>query len=231
MDVKGAKATALHCNPNLMTADERHTTMITLKNEGIQSVVFNYRNVGDSGGWFATMAGLLQDAEAVRRFIASSKAAGGLGVPNNQIILWGHSIGGAVAAHLAAVSSSRGVRLVVDRSFSSLGGFVSDAVLGRPSPALESWLELLTGWRFGVAAAGVWDRVKGKKVLLEHSRDEVIPPSLAPSAHLGSLANKTGSKTSVGGKPVVIELGKPSFDAHCRDLTQAEVRQVLKAVL
>ena len=210
MEVEGAHATALHCNPNLMTCEERYTTMKKLAAEGIQSVVFNYRNVGDSGGGPATLPGLLHDAEAVRSFIASPA---GLAVPNHRIILWGHSIGGAVATHLAGLPSARGVRLVADRSFSSLAGFASDVLLGKPSPLLESTLEWLTGWRFGVAVA--WHAVLGKKVIVEHVNDEVIPKTCFPRAHIGERCN-------------VVDLGKPSFDAHCRDLTLTEIQQVLK---
>lgn len=198
--------------------------MTALRAEGIQSVAFNYRNVGDSGGSLTTLPGLLRDAEAVlTKFVAAPLETGGLGVPNNRIILWGHSIGGAVAAHLAGQPSAKGVRLVADRSFSSLAGFVSDGLLGRPSPALESLLELITGWRFGVSVA--WSHVGGKRVILEHDDDDVIPLDLFPASHIFGPGS-----SSVDKNRAVVGLGEPLLDAHCRDLTRGEIRRVLKLI-
>lgn len=74
--------------------------------------IFDYRGYGRSEGT-PTVAGILQDARAARRFLAKRVKC-----PESQIVLLGRSLGGAVAVQLAAESSARG--LILESTFSSL---------------------------------------------------------------------------------------------------------------
>jgi pimeloyl-ACP methyl ester carboxylesterase len=58
-------------------------------------VAFDYRGTGESQGC-ATEERVYKDAEQIHEFVTSS-----LSVEPRRIVLWGHSIGGAVAAELA----------------------------------------------------------------------------------------------------------------------------------
>jgi pimeloyl-ACP methyl ester carboxylesterase len=79
--------------------------------------VYNYRGVGRSTGTATNAQDLTQDLLSVMRYLDS-----------NQIVLWGHSIGGAVSVLAAAetVRMKENANLVVisDRSFGSLSHVV-----------------------------------------------------------------------------------------------------------
>jgi fermentation-respiration switch protein FrsA (DUF1100 family) len=74
--------------------------------------VFDYRGYGRSEGT-PTIAGLLHDARAARRELASRE-----GIAEEEVVLFGESLGGAVAVDLAAVDGARG--LILQSTFSSL---------------------------------------------------------------------------------------------------------------
>lgn len=75
-------------------------------------LVWDYRGYGRCEGR-PTEQGILADAEAARSWLAQRT-----GCPPDQLVLWGHSLGGAVAVHLAA---SRGAQaLVLESTFPSL---------------------------------------------------------------------------------------------------------------
>ena len=73
---------------------------------------FDYRGYGKSEG-SPYEQGILQDGEAAQQWLAQKS-----GVAEDQVIVWGRSLGGAVAVHLAATNGSRA--LVLDRTFSSM---------------------------------------------------------------------------------------------------------------
>ncbi len=81
-----------------------------IKNHNI--LVFNDRGVVKSSS-IATRKGLFLDAEAILQFAKKR-----LKVPKEKIILHGHSFGAVKATYLA--SKHRGLKLLNDRSFSSL---------------------------------------------------------------------------------------------------------------
>ena len=73
---------------------------------------FDYRGYGKSEGK-PFERGVLQDAEAAQCWLANR-----VGMPPRQIVLYGRSLGGAVAVHLASSLGARG--LVVERTFHSM---------------------------------------------------------------------------------------------------------------
>jgi fermentation-respiration switch protein FrsA (DUF1100 family) len=75
-------------------------------------LVFDYRGYGRSSG-HPTEPGLYDDARAARRWLAATN-----GVPEGEIVLVGHSLGGGVATDLAAGDGARG--LVLMSTFTTL---------------------------------------------------------------------------------------------------------------
>ncbi len=75
-------------------------------------LAFDYRGYGHSGGR-PYEPGILADGEAAQAWLAQRA-----NIPKNKLVLWGRSLGGAVAVHLAAKNGAAG--LVLDRTFHSM---------------------------------------------------------------------------------------------------------------
>ena len=78
---------------------------------GVTAMGFDYRGYGRSEGT-PSEAGVLADGRAARRWLAQRA-----GIPENQIVLMGRSLGGAVAVDLAA-EGARG--LILESTFTSM---------------------------------------------------------------------------------------------------------------
>lgn len=79
---------------------------------GLNLLAFDYRGYGESGG-APTEAGLYRDADAAYRYLRET-----LAVPPDRIVLFGHSLGSAVAVDLAARVPAAG--LVVEGALISV---------------------------------------------------------------------------------------------------------------
>ncbi len=78
---------------------------------GVSVLGFDYRGYGRSEGT-PSEAGVLADARAARTWLAQRT-----GIPENQVVLMGRSLGGAVAVDLAA-DGARG--LILESTFTSM---------------------------------------------------------------------------------------------------------------
>lgn len=74
--------------------------------------VFDYRGYGQSAGK-PIESGILQDGEAALEWLCARTES-----TPQEVVVWGRSLGGAVAVHLAHTHGARG--LVLDRTFSSM---------------------------------------------------------------------------------------------------------------
>ncbi len=92
------------------------------KRLGCSVLLFDYRGYGRSEG-SPTIAGVLADARAARHWLAGRGR-----VAENEIVVVGNSLGGAVAVDLAARDGARG--LVLENTFSSLAD-VAERHFGR----------------------------------------------------------------------------------------------------
>lgn len=117
------RAVVLYAGGNAGNITDRRWVLGLLRDRmGCSVLVFDYRGYGRSEG-IPTVAGILADARAARRWLAARA-----GVVENDIVLMGHSLGGAVAVDLAARDGSRG--LVVENTFASLAD-VTERHFGR----------------------------------------------------------------------------------------------------
>jgi fermentation-respiration switch protein FrsA (DUF1100 family) len=86
-----------------------------LRRLGLNLLAFDYRGYGESGG-VPTERGLYRDADAAYRYLRESR-----GIAANRIVVFGHSLGSAVAVDLASRVPAAGLILegaltsVVDR--------------------------------------------------------------------------------------------------------------------
>jgi fermentation-respiration switch protein FrsA (DUF1100 family) len=81
---------------------------------GLDVLIIDYRGFGQSEG-SPSERGLYQDSQAAWRWLTQER-----GVPQNEIVIFGRSLGGAVATHLAARTQPAG--LIVESSFDHLSG-------------------------------------------------------------------------------------------------------------
>lgn len=99
------------CGESLKVLNQRHQLAV---------MTMDYRGYGKSEGK-PSEQGILLDARAARAWLAQRT-----GVPERSIVLFGQSLGGAVAIDLAAVDGARG--LVLASTFTSLPEAAADLV-------------------------------------------------------------------------------------------------------
>lgn len=110
--------------------NRRHVIDLYRDGMGATVLVFDYRGYGRSGGQ-PTEAGVLDDARAARRYLATSA-----GVSEREIVLVGHSLGGGVAVDLAARDGARG--LILEGTFTNLPDVAASHVPLLPVRAVMS---------------------------------------------------------------------------------------------
>ena len=136
---------------------------------GVTLVAFNYRGMGPSSG-NPTEDGVYRDALAIYRYVTET-----LHVGPDRVILWGHSIGGAVAAWLAIEKPCSG--LILESTFRS-----AKTMAKRILPVLP--IGLFMSYRFDNEEHMAKLRVP---ILLIHgTADDVVP--VQDSQFLNSLA-------------------------------------------
>ena len=121
-------------------------------------MIFDYRGYGRSEGT-PEAAGILLDGRAARAWLAERTK-----IKENQIVLLGESLGGAVAVDLAAADGARG--LVLDSTFSSLPD-----VAGWHYP----WLPLARLMQTRLDSAAKIVSYHGPLLIFHGDHDQIIP--------------------------------------------------------
>jgi uncharacterized protein len=127
---------------------------------GLHCMAFDYRGYGGSGGR-PTEAGTYLDAQAAYDWLTGPK-----GVPPEQIILFGRSLGGSIAAHLAGRAQAAG--LVIESAFTSF----PDVAAGFYPYLPVRWFAPLL-FRYDTLACVKKVRCP---VMVVHSRDDELVP-------------------------------------------------------
>lgn len=113
LPAENPQAVILFCHGNAGNLTHRDDVLRDLPQHVDASLlVFDYRGYGKSEG-SPNEAGVLADARAARVWLAKRS-----GVAEREIVLWGESIGGAIAVDLAAEDGARG--LILENPFTSL---------------------------------------------------------------------------------------------------------------
>lgn len=82
---------------------------------GFSVVMVDYRGYGLSSGPFPNEQHVYEDAETILDYLINTRK-----IPEHQILVYGHSLGGAIAIHALTHSKFRPAGLVVEGSFTSL---------------------------------------------------------------------------------------------------------------
>jgi fermentation-respiration switch protein FrsA (DUF1100 family) len=147
-----------HGNAGNLSEFDRPVHYAGLRGLGLSLLAFDYRGYGESGG-APSEEGLYRDADAAYRYLRESR-----GVPADRIVLFGHSLGSAVAIELASRVPAAG--LIVEGALTS---------------AVDRGQELypyIPVRRLARSRFGSLDKIGGitiPKLFLHAAGDEVIP--------------------------------------------------------
>jgi fermentation-respiration switch protein FrsA (DUF1100 family) len=147
-----------HGNAGNLSEFDRPVHYAGLRGLGLSLLAFDYRGYGESGG-APSEVGLYRDADAAYRYLRESR-----GVPADRIVLFGHSLGSAVAIDLASRVPAAG--LIVEGALTS---------------AIDRGQELypyIPVRRLARSRFGSLDKIGGitiPKLFLHAAGDEVIP--------------------------------------------------------
>jgi fermentation-respiration switch protein FrsA (DUF1100 family) len=157
-DTSGRWLLICHGNGGNLSEAGRPFHYAGLRALGLTLLAFDYRGYGESGGT-PSEAGLYRDADAAWGYLTDS-----LGVPADRIVLFGHSLGSAVAVELATRVAAAG--LILDGALSSV-----------TERAQEAYPYVPIRWvaRSRYASIDRIGRLRLPKLFLHARADEVIP--------------------------------------------------------
>jgi fermentation-respiration switch protein FrsA (DUF1100 family) len=147
-----------HGNGGDISHDGRQEHYAALRMLGLNLLTFDYRGYGESNGK-PSEAGIYRDADAAYAYLRDT-----LGVPATRLLIFGHSLGSAVAVDLASRVPSRG--LILEGALTSVPDVAQQTYFFVP-------VRLLARNRF--ASAEKVGRIPVPKLFLHATADEVIP--------------------------------------------------------
>ena len=145
---------------------------------GYSTLLIDYRGYGQSSGPFPSEQRVYEDAELSWRYLTEQQQ-----ISAARIVIYGHSIGGAIAINLAT-QHPEAAGLIVEGSFTSMQAMVKYA---KSLPLIPvNWL--LTQ-RFDSL-----DKIKSLRVpllLIHGTADEVVPPAMSQTLYKAAPLDKT----------------------------------------
>lgn len=160
-DTGGLWLLMFHGNGGDISLAGRQEHYAALRGLGLNLLTVDYRGYGESGGE-PSEAGVYRDADAAYAYLRDA-----LGVPPRRVLIFGHSLGAAVAVDLASRVPSRG--LILEGAFTSVPDVGQRTYFFVP-------VRLLARNRFD--AAEKIGRVMVPTLFLHATRDEIIPYDL-----------------------------------------------------
>jgi fermentation-respiration switch protein FrsA (DUF1100 family) len=112
------RGVVLFCHGNAGNVSYRLDSILIFNRLGLSTFIFDYRGYGKSGGR-PSEEGTYLDAEAAWHYLLQTRR-----IPQEDIIIFGRSLGGSIAAWLAQDHQPR--ILIVESSFTSLPNMVKD---------------------------------------------------------------------------------------------------------
>ena len=191
---QGSRKTLLFFHGNAGNISHRAASVEIFHRLGLNVFIFDYRGYGKSQGK-PDEDGLYEDARAAWRYLTDER-----GVGQDDIILFGRSLGGAVAAELAAAVQPGG--LILESTFSS----AKDA-----ARAVFPVLSRLIVLRYDFDTAAHLRRVTSPVLVLHSPDDEIIPLHLGEA--LFRAANEPKSFVKMrGGHNNGVMMSQPDYE-------------------
>jgi len=162
-NVPTAGYTVLVCHGNAGDIGDRVYLARLLHDMGFSSLMFDYRGYGNSSGR-PTEKGTYTDAQRAWLYLTFERK-----IAPDRIVIYGHSLGGVVATHLAASVRPAPRLLVAESVFSSAPDMAA---------RIYPWLPSRLLCRFRYAAVQDVQRVECPVIVAHSPDDEVIPYEL-----------------------------------------------------
>jgi len=152
------RATLLFCHGNAGNISHRLDSIRLQHALGLQVLIFDYRGYGRSEG-SPSEKGSYRDVDAAWHYLREVR-----GLPESRIIIFGRSLGAAVAADLA--SRTQPAAVILESAFTSVADMAAE---------FYPWLPVRLLSRYRYDNLGKMARIT-RPLLLVHSRqDEIIP--------------------------------------------------------
>ena len=164
----------LHGNGRNVGANAKHANR--LKGYGFSVLLIDYRGYGKSEGGFPSESSVYTDAQTAWDYLIQK------GYRPEQILIYGHSLGGAVAIDLA-VKNPQAKGMIVDGSFTSISDLATMDPKYRVFP-----IDLLIHQRFDSIAKV--QSLKTPVLYIHGTADEIIPPSMSESLYAATPSRK-----------------------------------------
>ncbi len=162
-------ATLLFLHGNAGNISHRVPLLQRIYQLGVSVLIVDYRGYGLSEGK-PSERGTYLDAEAAWRYLVEV-----LEIPPEEIVVYGRSLGGSIAAYLAATKPTGGV--VIDSTFTSLPDLAAELYPYLPT-------RLLT--RFRYPTVRFLERIEEPLLILHGREDALIPPHHAERLFLAA---------------------------------------------
>jgi uncharacterized protein len=153
----------LHGNAANVSANLEH--VLRLRSAGLNVFIFDYRGYGDSTGGPPREKLLYDDAERAWRYLVEER-----NIPPANIVIYGHSLGGALAIDLASKHPEAGA-LITESTFPSIAAAAEGSVFAYLP------LRIIVTERFD--SISKIRSVRLPKLILHGEADTMLPPRLA----------------------------------------------------
>jgi len=199
----GANRALLFLHGNAGNASHRLPNAAALMQLGCHVLLLDYRGYGLSEG-VPDEAGVYADARAGLAYIV-----GRLGIPESRTVIFGRSLGGAVAVDLAQDREVAG--LILESTFSSAAA-VAESVFGRPF----AWLA-----RNRFDSERKIDQLRAPLLVFHGDRDEIVAHRLGRKLFEAAPQPKTFETIRGAGHNDTVEVGgRPYFETIRRFLDE-----------
>lgn len=155
---ENSRGTLLFCHGNAGNISGRLESIRIFNNLRMNVFIFDYRGYGQSEGEISE-AGTYQDVEAAWNYLVET-----CGIRPGEIIIFGRSLGGSIAAWLGQYKEPRA--LIIESAFTSIPGIASDVYPFLPVKLLS---------RFKYDTVDYVSRVKSPILIIHSRNDELIP--------------------------------------------------------
>jgi len=149
--------TVIFCHGNAGNISHRLEKIALLYKLGLDIFIFDYRGYGKSEGT-PSESGLYKDVDAAYKYLTEKRR-----IPKDNILLYGESIGGAVAINLAAKSDVRA--LITEEAFTSTKDMTKIYYPFMPHFIMSSKLDSVSKIK----------NIKSPKLIIHSIDDEIVP--------------------------------------------------------